>query len=109
MERNQDNSSYDDEISLVDLATVFIRRIWVFVGFFILFAIGGVAFALVQKDRFDYVSLYQIAEVEQDKPIEKPAKAIAVLESQKIPEVMAVFIAEFSSTVREALKEQKAR
>lgn len=94
MERTQDNSGFDDEISLVDLATVFIRRIWLFVGFFILFSIGGVVFALIQEDRFDYVSLYQIAEVEQDQPIEKPAKAIAVLESQKIPEIKAVYKAE---------------
>ena len=91
---NQDNYVSGDEISLVDLATIFMRRIWLFIGLFVLFVVGGVVFAVIQDEQYEYVSLYQIAEEGQDKTVEKPAKAIAVLESQKLPEVKTVYKAE---------------
>lgn len=90
----QDNTAYSDEISLVDLATIFVRRIWLFIAILVLFVLGGIVFALVQDEQYEYVSLYQIAEVEQGDAVEKPAKAIAVLESQKLPEVKAAYKAE---------------
>lgn len=90
----QDNTAYSDEISLVDLATIFVRRIWLFIAILVLFVVGGIVFALVQDEQYEYVSLYQIAEVEQGDAVEKPAKAIAVLESQKLPEVKAAYKAE---------------
>ncbi len=91
---NQENNTYQDEISLVDLATIFVRRIWLFIVLFVLFVVGGVVFALLQEEQYEYVSLYQIAEMGADKPVEKPAKAIAVLQSQRLPELKAAYKAE---------------
>lgn len=91
---NQENNTYQDEISLVDLATIFVRRIWLFIVLFVLFVVGGVVFALLQDEQYEYVSLYQIAEMGADKPVEKPAKAIAVLQSQRLPELEAAYKAE---------------
>lgn len=88
---NQENNTYQDEISLVDLATIFVRRIWLFIVLFVLFVVGGVVFALMQDEQYEYVSLYQIAEMGVDKPVEKPAKAIAVLQSQRLPELEAAY------------------
>lgn len=90
----QDNYAHSDVISLVDLATIFVRRIWLFVAVLVLFVVGGIVYALMQSEQYEYVSLYQIAEVEQGEAVEKPAKAIAVLESQKLPEVKAAYKAE---------------
>lgn len=91
---NQDNYASGGETSLVDLATIFVRRIWLFTGVLVLFIAGGVVYALVQNEQYEYVSLYQIAEVGQDKAVERPVTAIAVLASQKLPEIKAVYKAE---------------
>src|SRR5690554_2345255 len=91
---NQENNTCQDEISLVDLATIFVRRIWLFIVLFVLFVVGGVVFALLQDEQYEYVSLYQVAEMGADKPVEKPAKAIAVLQSQRLPELEAAYKAE---------------
>ncbi|RBP20314.1 subunit length determinant protein [Marinobacter pelagius] len=91
---NQENSRNQGEISLVDLATIFIRRIWLFVAVLVLFVVGGVVFALMQPERYEYVSLYQIAQKASDKPIESPEKSIAVLKSQKMPELEVGYLAQ---------------
>lgn len=91
---NQDNYVSSSEVSLVDLATIFVRRIWLFTGVFVLIMACGVVYALVQDEQYEYVSLYQVADVGQDKAVEKPATAIAVLKSQKLPELKAVYKAE---------------
>ncbi|MBY6033629.1 lipopolysaccharide biosynthesis protein [Marinobacter daepoensis] len=82
---------YQNEISLVDLATVFVRRIWLFLGVFVAFITGGIVFALAQDERYEYVSLYQIAEKNADEPVEIAAKAIAVLQAQRLPELQAAY------------------
>lgn len=91
---NQDNYVSSSEVSLVDLATIFVRRIWLFAGVFVLIMACGIVYALVQDEQYEYVSLYQVAEVGQDKAVEKPAMAIAVLKSQKLPELKAAYKAE---------------
>ena len=96
---NQENNTYQDEISLVDLATIFVRRIWLFIVLFVLFVVGGVVFALLQDEQYEYVSLYQIAEKSAEEPVEKPAKAIAVMQSQRLPELEAAYKAEHGERV----------
>ncbi|MCE8040698.1 lipopolysaccharide biosynthesis protein [Halomonas daqingensis] len=52
----------DDEISLVDLAKVLIKR-WKTLLFTFLLVVGGViAYALLQERTYQYVSIYQVAE-----------------------------------------------
>lgn len=96
---NQQNNTYQDEISLVDLATIFVRRIWLFIVLFVLFVLGGVVYALLQDEQYEYVSLYQIAEKGADEPVERPAKAIAVLQSKRLPELQAIYKAEHGERV----------
>lgn len=85
-EINQNNYGYSGgDISLVDLATMFVRRVWLFIGFLVLFVVAGVGYALWAPEQFEYVSLYQVAESEPGEPIESPAKAIAILTSQGLP------------------------
>jgi len=85
---------YRDEISLVDLATIFVRRIWIFVGIFILFVLGGVVFALVQGEQYEYVSLYEVAQKGAGEPVENPARAVAIVLSQNLPELEVAYKAE---------------
>lgn len=93
---SQENNRNQSDISLVDLATIFVRRIWLFVVLVVLFVVGGVALALLQADQFEYVSLYQVAQKSADEPVEEPAKAIAVMQSQWLPELEATYKAKHS-------------
>lgn len=82
--------SYDDEISLVDLATTLIRRRRVFYVVFLLTTLAGLAYALLLLPHsYDYVTLFQLAEQDSGKTIESPATTIATLESRWLPEIEA--------------------
>ncbi|KPP99731.1 Wzz/FepE/Etk N-terminal domain-containing protein [Marinobacter sp. HL-58] len=82
--------TYDDEISLVDLATTFIRRRRVFYVVFLATTLAGLAYALLLvPEKYEYVSLYQMAEVDSGKTVEAPATTIATLENQWFPEIQA--------------------
>ena len=82
--------TYDDEISLVDLATTFIRRRRVFYVVFLATTLGGLAYALLLvPEKYEYVSLYQMAEVDSGKTVEAPATTIATMENRWFPEIQA--------------------
>lgn len=53
---------YDDEISLVDLATTFLKRRRVFYVVFVVVSLAGVAYALFAPERYEYVTLVKLAE-----------------------------------------------
>ncbi|NEU34462.1 lipopolysaccharide biosynthesis protein, partial [bacterium LRH843] len=77
---NQERDQSYSEISLVDLATIFVRRIWLFVVVLGVFVAAGIAVALLQPEQYAYVSLYQIAEKATEEPVETPERVIAVLQ-----------------------------
>ncbi|TDR57243.1 subunit length determinant protein [Halomonas ventosae] len=52
----------DDEISLVDLAKILIRRWKLMAVTFLVIVLGALAYALMMERTFEYVSLYQVAE-----------------------------------------------
>lgn len=79
------------DISLVEVATIFVRRKWIFFFFFGLFFIGGLSYALITTERYEYESLYQIAELASGESVERPAKALAVLQAQILPELSASY------------------
>ncbi|MCL7945117.1 Wzz/FepE/Etk N-terminal domain-containing protein [Marinobacter sp. ATCH36] len=82
--------TYDDEISLVDLATTFIRRRRVFYVVFLATTLAGLAYALLLvPEKYEYVSLYQMAEVGSGKTVEAPATTIATLQNRWFPEIHA--------------------
>lgn len=82
---SQESELNNGEISLVDLATIFVRRIWVFVVVFAIFLLAGIAVALLQPEQYAYVSLYQIAEKATEEPVETPERVMAVLQSHELP------------------------
>ncbi|KAA1174700.1 hypothetical protein FWJ25_04735 [Marinobacter salinexigens] len=82
---NQERDQSYSEISLVDLATIFVRRIWLFVVVLGVFVAAGIAVALLQPEQYAYVSLYQIAEKATEEPVETPERVIAVLQSHELP------------------------
>lgn len=87
-------NQYNDEISLVDLAKTFVKRRRVFYVVFALCFLAGVAFALVQEDRYEYRSLIQLAQDDEGKPLESSKSVIAALENRWLPEYEASYQAE---------------
>lgn len=85
---------YDDEISLVDLAATFIRRRRIFYVVFLVITIGGLVYALLATETYQYASLLQVAEKNSGRYIEEPATTIATLENRWLPEQETVFRAE---------------
>jgi LPS O-antigen subunit length determinant protein (WzzB/FepE family) len=88
---------YSDEISLVDLAATFIRRRRVFYVVFLLCTLGGLAYALFTPEKFDYVSLVQLAEKDSKTLIQTPETVIATLEARWLPEQQVLHYAENAS------------
>jgi uncharacterized protein involved in exopolysaccharide biosynthesis len=93
----EDQDRYPDEISLVDLATTFIRRRRVFYAVFLLCMLGGLAYALTLLEKFDYVSIVQIAEKDSETLIQTPEIVIATLEARWLPEQKVLHYAENES------------
>lgn len=85
---------YEGEISLVDLAAIFIRRRRVFYVVFAMITLGGFAYAVFAEETYRYTSLLHVAEKGSGKYIEGPLTTIATLENRWLPEQEALFRAE---------------
>ncbi|WP_280540216.1 Wzz/FepE/Etk N-terminal domain-containing protein [Chromohalobacter sp. 11-W] len=76
---------HDDEISLVDLAVILIRRWKAMAVIFVVVVALAVVFALMQAARYQYTSLYSVAEYTnsngQRVAIESPASVVAKTEN----------------------------
>lgn len=84
----------DDEISLVDLASTFMRRRRIFYVVFLITLAAGVLYAILMPEKYDYVSLVKLAEKGAGDFVEKPATVIATLENHWLPEIAAAYLAE---------------
>ncbi|MEQ9544790.1 MAG: Wzz/FepE/Etk N-terminal domain-containing protein [Marinobacter sp.] len=82
---------YDNEISLVDLATILIRRRLIFYAVFVVITLGGLAYALLAEETYRFTSLLQVAEKNSEKFIEEPLTTIATLENRWLPAQEALF------------------
>lgn len=85
---------YDDEISLVDLATTFLKRRRVFYVIFLMVSLIGVAYALFAPEKYEYVTLIKLAEKANGEYVEEPATIIAELDSLWVPDLQAVYHSE---------------
>ncbi len=94
MQNSQERAVYDDEISLVDLAATFIRRRRIFYACFALVTLLGVVYALMQADKYEYVTLLESAEKAGNEFIEKPAATVAIIENRWIPAAASSYQAE---------------
>ncbi|OLO09877.1 lipopolysaccharide biosynthesis protein [Chromohalobacter japonicus] len=76
---------HDDEISLVDLAIILIRRWKAMAVIFVVVVALAVVFALMQTARYQYTSLYSVAEYTtangQRVGVESPASAVAKVQN----------------------------
>lgn len=101
MENNQyeKHPTYDDEISLVDLAAMFLKHRRIFYVVFLVIMLAGVAYAVLASEKYSYVSLVKLAEAGSDKYIDKPAAVIASLENRWVPEFEATYMAKHDSNL----------
>ncbi|SFM41935.1 Wzz/FepE/Etk N-terminal domain-containing protein [Marinobacter zhejiangensis] len=83
----QRQPEYGDEISLVDLATTFVRRRHTFYVTFILVVILGVIFAFIKPEKYEFNSLVQLGKDGADNFIETPVAVVATLENRWIPDL----------------------
>lgn len=90
---------YDDEISLVDLASTFLKRRRIFYVVFLVITLAGVAYALLAPGKYNYVSLVKLAEDGSGEYTDKPAAVIASLENRWVPEFEAMYIAEHEKSL----------
>lgn len=67
----------DDEISLVDLAKILVRRWKAMALIFILVVGAALAYALLMPRAYQYVSLYNVAENGPNTPLETPSSLVA--------------------------------
>lgn len=89
MEPRPNQVAFDDEISLVDLAAVLVRRRRYFYTVFVLIFGFGLAWALLAPSQYQYVSLFQTAQLSSSEYLEPPATTIAVIKSQWLPDAKA--------------------
>lgn len=83
MEQPQRGTYQDDEISLVDLAKILVRRRWWLLGTGGVIVLLALAFALLMRGDpvYQYTSIYQQAETEPGEPITSSASIIQQLEN----------------------------
>lgn len=84
-------NSHDDEISLVDLALVLVRRKIIIIGILSLFIALGVAAALYLPKTYDYHSSIEIGTqliIGERQPIETPSSLLAKINYSFIPETL---------------------
>lgn len=67
----------DDEISLIDLAKLLVRRWKAMAGIFVVVVLIALAYALMHPPVFTYTSIYQVAERDAGQPLETPASLVA--------------------------------
>lgn len=82
---------YDDEISLVDLASIFLRRRRFFYLVLSLTLLAGVVYTLVMPQKYEFVSLVKLAERDAGNTIENPVLVIATLENRWLPDYRVAY------------------
>ncbi|WP_163560262.1 Wzz/FepE/Etk N-terminal domain-containing protein [Halomonas sp. NO4] len=83
----------DDEISLIDLAKILIKRWKSMLLVFVLILGIAVAYALMQERAYTYTTIYSVAKEEATEPLESPGSVIAKIENLYISSVSRELIA----------------
>ena len=77
MEQPHRGTYQDDEISLVDLAKILIKRWKIMALVFLIIVLGALAYALLTERSYEYVSIYQVTEEAPGRALEAPASVLA--------------------------------
>ncbi len=77
----------DDEISLIDMALVLMRRKWLIAGVFIVCAGFGLSYALLTlgEPAYRYTTVVELARMDDGKPVESTKSAQALLAETFVP------------------------
>ncbi|EAR21710.1 Wzz/FepE/Etk N-terminal domain-containing protein [Nitrococcus mobilis] len=89
-------SDHDDEISLIDLWIILVRRKWTIAGVLLLCVLLGLAWVLVKPPRYQYETAIQIGEVlsgDALQPIEPVGAVLAKIQETYIPLARARLLA----------------
>ena len=78
---------HHDEISLVDIAAIFIRRRWVFYTVLLLAVLLGGLYTFSQDARYEFSSIVHVGEVGSGVFVEPPSVTVATLENRWWPEM----------------------
>lgn len=83
MEQPPRSAYQDDEISLVDLAKILIRRRWWLIGTSVVIVLLALAFVLLTRGDYEhqYTTVYQLAETEPGEPIRSAQSVIQEVQS----------------------------
>lgn len=90
----QFHSYPDDEISLVDLAKILIKRRWTLLITAAVIVLVALIFALLREPNYTYTSIYKIAETERGKALESPESLIEQAQNLYWPNVSRAYQAE---------------
>lgn len=87
MEQPPRSAYQDDEISLVDLAKILIRRRWWLIGTAGVIVLLALVFALLNRsdEVHQYTTVYQLAEIEPGEPINSAESIIQQIQSLYLP------------------------
>lgn len=88
---NTSRARYDDEISLVELASTFLRRRRVFYVVFVVTMLAGLVYAILAPAKYEYVSLVKVAEKGSGEYLDEPSSVMAQLENHWVPELEAAY------------------
>lgn len=80
------------EITLVELATTFIRRRQVFYVTFLLITVLALVYALITPAKYEFVTMVQLAKDGQGVYVEQPGVIVNTLENRWIPEQVASYM-----------------
>lgn len=85
--RHGEYKEYDDEISLIDLALVLMRRKWLIIGIFIVCAGLGLSYALLMQGEpaHRYTTIVELARMDDGKPEESIKGTQAILVKTFVP------------------------
>lgn len=89
--RRERRSETDDEVSLVDLTFIFLKHRRAFYVVFLFALLFGAIYAFFVPQKYDYVTLVELAEKEPGAFIEKPSTIIATLENRWLPEYQSIY------------------
>jgi len=82
----------DDEISLVDIARVLLRRKYWIIGTFVVCTLGALAFALAQERQYSYTTSILIGEFGLDKYVANAKNTTNVLQKRLLPVIRRDYV-----------------
>lgn len=84
----------DDEISLVELAGMLVRRWKLMAAVFLVVVLGGLAYALSMPHSYQYTTLYEVAKQGSNSTLEAPQAVVAKINSLYLGPVTRELIAD---------------